>query len=113
MYPPVGSNIKKTSNADEPRPMPFSTLQPSFAPAPEAFHKQNPVIMPPHKYIGINTEPGLMTLRCREVNAYKENDFLRGNGVSFNSSTVGAHPPIGNKRGGLAWDSSRYGVLGL
>ncbi len=113
MYPPQGADIDKSPNADEPRPMPFSTFQPTFSPAPQAFHKQEPIVMPPHKYIGINTQTGLMTLRCREVNHYKENDYLRGNGVSFNSSAVGAHPPVGNKHGGLSWDSSRYGVLGL
>ena len=114
MLPPSGADIKKSkTEADQPRPMPFSTFQPVVLPAPQSFHKQEPVILPPHKYIGINTEPGMMTLRCKEVNRYKENDYLHGTGVSFNASTVVAHPPVGNKHRGLAWDSSRYGVLGL
>ena len=113
MYPPEGAKIKKTANADKPRPQQFSTFQPEMSPAPQAFHRQDPVILPPHKYIGIYTDPGMMTLRCKEVNRYRDDDGLRGNGVSFTYSTVGARPLVGNKHSGLAWDSSRYGVLGL
>lgn len=113
MRPPQANVLIPKNNADAPRTMAFSTFQPVLNTAPKSFYKKEAVVLPPEKYIGINTDHGLMTLRCREVNEYRINKNYRGNGVPFDKSTVGAHPPIGNKKSGIAWTSNRYGVLGI
>jgi len=112
MRPPRTAMMKPTKGADAPRPMGFQATQPTMSPAPEAFFKSAVQVLPPQKYIGINTDPGMMTLRCRDVNAYRFKDDLRGNGVAFDDSPVVAHPIVGNNPRGLLWNG-REGVLGL
>ena len=93
MKPPAIRNFVPLERmADKPRPPTFYQAQPKFSPAPISHFKANNLqnytpfqAIPEHN-------PSKMQLPLREVNNFRTNLNVRGQGNHYNRSTVSAKP---------------------
>jgi len=92
MKPPALRNfIPLERNADRPRPPTFYQAQPRFSPAPLSHFKATPQAYTPFQSIP-EQNPSRMQLPLREVNDFRKQLNVRGQGTHYDRSTVSVKP---------------------